>query len=173
MMDGVTYELPERVGGRLALDFVNTVDPRHAADRRDYLPTYESLLAWAEDAVPELPTGISTLRRMSAAAPVTAADALRRAVVLREALYRILTAAAAGRRVDADDLDVVNAAIREATDSVVLQRAPAGGGRDAWGREPSLCSPLWPGAPDAWAILTEGSLERLHEGPGDGGRGRL
>ena len=65
------------------------------------------------------------------------------------------------------DLAIVNAAIREATDRVVLQPAPGGGVRDAWEREPSLSAPLWPVALDAWTILTEGSLERLHECPGD------
>jgi predicted RNA-binding Zn ribbon-like protein len=173
MMDHVTYELPERVGGRLALDFVNTVDPRHAADRRDYLSTYDALLVWADDAVPELPMGISTLRRMSAADPSAAAEALSHAIALREALYRLLTATAAGRRVEAADLEIVNASIREATDRVVLQRAPGGGVRDAWEREPSLSSPLWPVALDAWTILTEGSLDRLHECPGDGDCGWL
>jgi predicted RNA-binding Zn ribbon-like protein len=169
----VTIELPDRVGGRLALDFVNTVDPRHATDRRDYLPTYDALLAWASDAVPELPVGLSTLRRMASLDPRAAEEVQLRAVGLREALYRLLTSAAAGRRVDAVDLEVVNAAIREATDRVVLQRAPGGGVRDAWEREPSLTSPLWPIALDAWTILTEGALDRLRECPGDGECGWL
>lgn len=169
----MTYELPERVGGRLALDFVNTVDPRHASDRRDYLPTYEALLTWADDAVPELPVGLTTLRRMASADPGAAADAHARAIELRESLFRLLTTAAASKRVDAGDLDIVNAAIREATDRVVLRRASEGGVRDAWEREPSMVSPLWPIALDAWTILTEGDLSRLHECPGDGDCGWL
>jgi predicted RNA-binding Zn ribbon-like protein len=169
----VTYELPERVGGRLALDFVNTVDPRHAADRREYLPTYDALLAWADDAVPELPVGLARLRHMAAGDPQAAAEVQVHALALREALYRLLTAAAAGRRVEAADLEVANAAIREATDRVLLQRAPDGGVRDAWEREPSLSSPLWPVALDAWTILTEGSLDRLRECPGGGDCGWL
>ncbi len=40
--------LPDRVGGRPALDFVNTVDPRHRADRREYLTDYATLLVWAD-----------------------------------------------------------------------------------------------------------------------------
>jgi predicted RNA-binding Zn ribbon-like protein len=169
----VAYELPDRVGGRLALDFVNTVDPRHAPDRREYLPTYEALLAWADDAVTELPVGLTTLRRMAAADPASAADAHARAIELREALFRLLTTSADRRRVDAGDLDVVNAAIREATDRVVLRRAAEGGVRDAWEREPSIESPLWPIALDAWTILTDGDLSRLRECPGDGTCGWL
>ena len=33
-------DMPNLVGGALCLDFVNTVDPRHAADRREYLDSY-------------------------------------------------------------------------------------------------------------------------------------
>jgi len=169
----VTLEVPDRVGGRLALDFVNTVDPRHAEDRRDYLASYDALLAWADAAVDELPVGLATLRRMAAADPAVARHAHAKALELREALYRLLTASAGRRRVDTGDLDVVNAAIREATDRVVLRRARGGGVRDAWEREPSLTSPLWPVALDAWSILTEADLGRLRECPGGGDCGWL
>lgn len=39
-------ELPV-LGGRLCLDFVNTIDPRYGPVRIDYLPDYRSLVAWA------------------------------------------------------------------------------------------------------------------------------
>src|SRR2546429_370444 len=43
-------DMPELVGGALCLDFVNTVDPRHAANRFDYLSEYRALVAWARHA---------------------------------------------------------------------------------------------------------------------------
>ena len=67
-------ELPDRVGGRLALDFVNTVDPRHAPDRREFLTDYAALLAWAEPIGPALPAPVATLRRAASTTPA----ALRR-----------------------------------------------------------------------------------------------
>ncbi len=39
-------DMPNLVGGALCLDFVNTVDPRHAPDRREYLDSYPALTAW-------------------------------------------------------------------------------------------------------------------------------
>jgi predicted RNA-binding Zn ribbon-like protein len=43
-------DMPNLVGGALCLDFVNTVDPRHAADRREYLDSYPALAAWSRHA---------------------------------------------------------------------------------------------------------------------------
>jgi len=39
-------EMPHLIGGALCLDFVNTVDPRHASRRREYLDSYPALVAW-------------------------------------------------------------------------------------------------------------------------------
>ena len=58
-------ELPDRVGGRLALDFMNTVDPRHAPDRREFLADYAALLEWAEPLGAALPVDVATLRRVA------------------------------------------------------------------------------------------------------------
>ena len=43
-------DLPNLVGGALCLDFVNTVDARHAPGRREYLDSYPALLAWSRRA---------------------------------------------------------------------------------------------------------------------------
>ena len=43
-------EMPHLIGGALGLDFVNTVDPRHAPGRREYLDSYPALVAWGSHA---------------------------------------------------------------------------------------------------------------------------
>ena len=43
-------DMPSLIGGVLCLDFVNTVDPRHTPDRREYLDSYPALVAWAQHA---------------------------------------------------------------------------------------------------------------------------
>ena len=43
-------EMPHLIGGALGLDFVNTVDPRHATERREYLDSYPALVAWGSHA---------------------------------------------------------------------------------------------------------------------------
>ena len=40
--------MPDLVGGRPALDFLNTVDPRHAPQRKEFLTDYRALLAVAD-----------------------------------------------------------------------------------------------------------------------------
>ena len=86
----------QRIGGHVALDFVNTVDWRaDPTRRRDLLVAFEDLLAWAKASTL---LGTAELRAMSAAArrdEAAATRSLGRARRLREVLARVL--AAAGR----------------------------------------------------------------------------
>lgn len=161
--------LPERVGGRLALDFVNTVDPRHADDRTEYLQSYQAMLAWSAASGSGSPSTVSSLRDRAAKSPRPARDALRRAVAYREALYRVFAAALAGRAVAEPDLALVNAVLRAATEHHVLLPGEYGGVRDGWLPGENLDAVLWPVAIDAWDLLTEPVLARVRECPGDGG----
>src|SRR5438067_11111615 len=87
-----------RVAGSLCLDFVNTVDPRHAAPREERLPDYAVLLDWARQA------GIE-------ASPLPAAAASRahaEAIALRETLYAIFGAVARGEALPEEALGHLN-----------------------------------------------------------------
>jgi predicted RNA-binding Zn ribbon-like protein len=88
------------VGGRLCLDFVNTVAGwvsggrrrgRDYADTvlRDKMPRYGDLLAWAECAGALTRSESRRLGRRAASDPRAAASAMATAAELREALYRI------------------------------------------------------------------------------------
>ena len=74
------------LGGRLCLDFANTLDPRFGEERRDFLDSYAALVAWG------VHVGILSLgemRRLLAEAErrPNDADAVRQqAVALRGAL---------------------------------------------------------------------------------------
>ena len=166
-------EFPDRVGGRLALDFVNTVDPRHASDRREFLNDYAALLEWAEPLGAVLPVDVAALRRVAKREPRAAAAAFERAITLREALYRVFAAALARKAVDAEDLATGNAMLCAATDHHVLVPAAGGGIRDGWVEADALDSMLWPVTIDAWDLLTTPLLERVRECPGDGACGWL
>ncbi len=168
MTDAAT-ELPDRVGGRLALDFLNTVDPRHATDRREYLGSYERLLAWAAATGTVDRATVGRLRAAADQEPAAAAAALRRVRDYREALYRVVAAALAERPVQDADLALVNAVLREATVHHVLLPGDAGGVRDGWLSAGGLDEMLWPVAVDAWDLLTEPVLARVKECPGDVG----
>jgi predicted RNA-binding Zn ribbon-like protein len=98
-------------GGQLAIDFTNTVGSRGGAPE-EHLRTFGDLAAWAE-ARGILPRARATrLRREAAGRPAAARAALGRALELREALYRVIEAAAATRRPAPADLAIVNAQVR-------------------------------------------------------------
>jgi predicted RNA-binding Zn ribbon-like protein len=107
----------ELTGGALCLDFANTIDNRLDRERRrDFLPTYADVIAWGRQAETITPAEAGLLLDIGRRQPRTASRALARAVSLREALYRVFSAVAAGRRPRAEDLvqisRVVGAAVR-------------------------------------------------------------
>ncbi|MEV4754963.1 CGNR zinc finger domain-containing protein [Micromonospora sp. NPDC049559] len=82
------------VGGHPALDLVNTVAPRRPddADRHEYLAGPDELIAWAERAGIVDATEADAVARAWRGAPDGAEQALRAAVDVREATYRVLLA---------------------------------------------------------------------------------
>jgi len=97
-------------GGHLAVDFTNTVGDRGAA-AEDHFNTYGDVVSWAEA---RGVVGRGVARRLRAAAerrPRDAREALAAIVALRESLYTVITAAAAGRSAPAGDLARVNAQV--------------------------------------------------------------
>ncbi len=100
--------LPARLGGRLCLDFVNTVDPRGPRGR-DYLPGYVALIDWA-GATEAVDRDVID-RARAAAATWQATEAYHEAISLRETLYRVLRASAERRQPDEADADALRAAV--------------------------------------------------------------
>jgi hypothetical protein len=136
----VPTSLPDRVGGRLCLDLVNTVDPRGPGDGHDYLTDYACLLDWFELVDVALPRSISWLRSRAKIAADEAAATHRRAVALGESI---------GHR--------------------VLAPAERGGVREEWRPSDALSQVLWPVAIDAWDLLTEPELALVRQCPPDAG----
>jgi predicted RNA-binding Zn ribbon-like protein len=118
------------VGGHLALDFANTVNGRDASPA-DWLDGYPRLLEWASR-TDEFPAGLlAHLRARSRREPRESARALARARRLREAVFSVFAAVAAGRRPPASALAAVERRWREA---MRFQRLSA----DASGARPVL-----------------------------------
>ena len=97
------------VGGEAALDFVNTVSGRDDSAPRDRLDSYERLLDWAAHANLLPGKRLRALARHAQTDPAGAARALERAKRLRETLFAIVSALAAGRSPPADALDLLRA----------------------------------------------------------------
>ncbi len=149
------------LGGRTSLEFANTVD-WHASDEPvEYLTSYAALVAWGQR------VGILNDRQAEnlleeAGHHPTEADAMReRAVVLREAIYRIFASISAGLPAEEDDLAVLNA---ELARTLACSRLVPSGEGYAWdwiGAEDALDSVLWPVVRDAADLLTSEDLARV------------
>jgi predicted RNA-binding Zn ribbon-like protein len=97
----------ELLGGRLALDFANTVEPRTGRDPVDFLPDYDALIDFGQHAGYLDGAAVRTLRGTAASRPAEARTVWQHAIDLREAIYRAGTSIVAGRRVAAADLALI------------------------------------------------------------------
>jgi predicted RNA-binding Zn ribbon-like protein len=159
-------EMPHLVGGALGLDFVNTVDPRHAPERREYLDSYSALVAWGSHAGVIDAGQADRLCEAAVVQPAEAGRVLRRAIGLREALYRLFSQAGSRRRPAGDDLGVLQAEVTGALAHFRVAWSPAGFGWQWDQARSGLDRVLWPVAWSAAELLVRGPLERIRECPG-------
>jgi predicted RNA-binding Zn ribbon-like protein len=168
-----------RNGGRLCLDYTNTVEPRTGPVARDWLTGYPDLVVWARHGGLVDEAAAAELLRAAAARPAAAQAAFRTAIDLREALFRLFAAIVDDTAPAGADLEVLRSAFAAATRHGRL--APHAGGFDwSWdGAVPAgssggtsadpLDRPWWPVAVSAVELLTHGPLDRIKMCPTDGG----
>lgn len=148
------------LGGRLALDFVNTVEPRIGPGQRDYLPDYRALAAWSAHSG-AISTDAAAVLELAAAADAERGIAVwRRAIAMREALYRLVLAVAAGRPPHPRDLEVLTRAFVRGQQHARLT-ADGGEIRWCWDSPMDLERPVWEVARSAVEILTSEDARRL------------
>ena len=114
------------VGGRISLDFANTVGARRAADRRDRLVGYGELVSWGSYAGVISEREAEELGVLAAGDPAGAERVWRRAVELREAIYRIVSATSGGSAPGGGDLDLLNRELERAMTHVRVVAAAEG-----------------------------------------------
>jgi predicted RNA-binding Zn ribbon-like protein len=151
------------VGGALCLDFTNTTGWRPDPRGEECLHDYKDVVAWAEHAGAVSETEARRLLRRAKSDPERARAVHSRAVAVREALYRIFSASAAGRLAGSPDIDLVNRAVGDAYRHLCI--APHDGGfawewRDA---RDALDLPLWVIARSAADLLVSPELPRVRE----------
>jgi predicted RNA-binding Zn ribbon-like protein len=165
------------VGGRLCLDFVNTVGGRVGGapgQGRDYadrvvgerLTSYRALAAWSVLAGALTAREAGTLERRAAARPADAAAVLRRCIAVREAIYRTFKSAIEEWPPRPADLETLNREIQIARAHERLGAAPRFEWK--WDATPeALDRALWPVVRSAAELLTSADLERLGQCPGE------
>ncbi|WP_420125249.1 CGNR zinc finger domain-containing protein [Longimicrobium sp.] len=153
------------IGGRLSLEFVNTVDT-HDTLLDDKLTGYANLVWWALHIGVMDEAAARPLFARAEADPATAEEVLARAVELREAVYRLFVAGRAGESADEADLAVLN---RELSRALGWLRVRAEDGGLAWGWEDGdeLDRILWPVVRDAAELLVSYDLSRVGKCQGE------
>src|SRR5687768_2896717 len=132
----------EFVGGSVALDFANTLGGMHTAPTHEHLIEYSDLVEFCRSAGT---VSVSQARRLIEEAnrqPSKAAAVLRRAISLREAIWRVFDAFAKNGRAEPTDLATIHeeelAALRHAR----FQQS-ASDVDYAWTDDLLLDRPLW------------------------------
>jgi predicted RNA-binding Zn ribbon-like protein len=158
--------------GALALDFANTAEWHASKQPQEWLQRYDNLLSWS------LAAGLLTrrtamdLRRKASSHLAQANAALKRAIELREIIYRIFACIAHDQSPSTDDLASLNRAWAEAMGRVKV--VPAEGGFQwRWEGEESLEQMLWPITRSATDLLTSSDLKKVGQCADDRGCGWL
>src|SRR5579864_248056 len=155
----------EFMGGRLCLDFANTLNGSRARPSERLLG-YRDVVAWGRQA------GVLTdqdARRLTQAAlrrPADAAKALADAVALRETIYRIFAAGTERRAPDRADLAGLNAALARAFAHLqVSPRAEAYAWE--WQADDALDRVVWPVVRSAAEVLVSDEMSRVRRCGGE------
>jgi predicted RNA-binding Zn ribbon-like protein len=156
-------ETIEFIGGAPALDFVNTTSRRGSDAPAERLHAYADLVTWCVRKELFGRSEAERLRREAAERPEAATAVLARAIALREALYRIFSAIAAGREPAPVDVDLLNGILTEGIGRRKL-RPGTNSFCWAWAEAPDgLDWMLWPIAYSAAEVLTSAQIERVKE----------
>ncbi len=101
------------LGGRLCLDFVNTLDWRGADSPVEFLNTFEDLVAWSRHVGTATSRETGQLSRGAEPAGNNVKKTLKRAIRLREAIYQIFAAVIQNKDPAEKDLALFNRHIAE------------------------------------------------------------
>jgi predicted RNA-binding Zn ribbon-like protein len=150
-------------GGHLALDFANSVSRRDSPEKTvEHLNTPRDLVWFARQTDLITPREAEGLQRVTESQRRSAAQVLRAAIALREAIFRAFLAAAHKKQASLPDLESIQKA---ATDALSHRRIVAANGayQWQWDAAPMLERILWPIAESAAKLLTSPDLKKVRE----------
>ena len=153
----------EFTGGRLCLDFVNTLSGTRA-EPKERLTAYADLVAWARQAGVLSEREAQRLSQLAKRRPDDAGGVRADAVRLREAMFRIFCGAAECRAQRPADMNILNTMLGRALGQVRLEATPGGCVRAWAGGAEALDRMLWPVLRSAMDLLTsDEERERIHK----------
>jgi predicted RNA-binding Zn ribbon-like protein len=166
---GEPFGPPRLDGGRLCLDFANTVGHRATDHPSEFLTSYAVLVALARYTGALTDAEADHLRRLAERQP-DAADAVHReALALRDTVYRLFAAVARRQEPALSDIDEVYRVYQKGLEHARIRRHNGGYGWKWTEAADSLDRPLWPVAWSAVELLTSRDLDRIKMCHGDDG----
>lgn len=163
----------DRESGPLCLEFANTSRWHASEHPEETLHSYADLIAWAQEAGLVSDREARKLLRDAAHQPAEASRALKRAIALREAIYRIFVALMHEKSPAEADLAELNGALAKMTSGAGVVKTAKG---FAWSwdvDEDALDSPIGPIALSAAELLISEKRERVGQCADDRGCGWL
>jgi predicted RNA-binding Zn ribbon-like protein len=153
------------LGGRIALDFANTMEPRFGPRRRNYLLSVIDLIRWARHAGIVDRAQASPAPRRYQRQDTFERRTLTRALRLREAIFNVFSHTAKGTSVPSRDLEVLRSEYLLGLSEAALRLHDV---HFEWTsrQDTSVKQVLWAVARDAIDLLTSPLLGRVRVCPG-------
>lgn len=151
----------EFTGGRLCLDFVNTLSDRFKAVPGEVLNTYTDLLVWSRRAQILKADQVERLRSTAEQPPLLAAHWLVETRRLRAVLFRIFSAIAGGQAAPAEEISEFNRFFAEAVTHLRLVPEKTGFTWHWTDEEQNPELPLWFIVRDAADLLTSPAVDAV------------
>jgi predicted RNA-binding Zn ribbon-like protein len=161
--DSQTHRL---IGNDLSLDFANTLNGHGHLEGHEYLRDYRDIVLWAEHAEILPASEAETLLNRAADQPAVARRAYRKAIVLRESIFRVFAAIAGGQEPASADIEFLASEWRKSQCHLRLVRLPDGYAL-GWDDEPALEGALRKICSAAVSLLTSEEAGRIGQCSGE------
>ncbi len=148
---------------RLCLDFVNTSDQHPSKPTAEFLISYARLVEWSVFSKSISHEQAETLLSLAHQHPDKADEALQFAITVREALFRVLDAAAENRQPDAADMQAFNNILAQAMSHLHMTHTSANFSWTCALDENDLETMIWPVVWSAAELMTSHDLHYLRE----------
>ncbi len=159
-------EIHRLIGGDLCLDFANTLNGHNSFKHHEYLHDYRDLILWARHAGVLSASSFKELQERAEARPSAAEEAFRKALELRETIFRVFSALAFRNKPAEADLNGLNRFWQEGQCHIQLVSAPTGFAL-GWNDDPSLARVVRLIAASTIDLLTSENVKRVRRCAGD------
>ncbi len=143
----------EYIGGDLSADFTNTRSGRYESPGHEHIQTYADVVEFARQGGALSSAEAKRLLAEAASRTEKATQIYRRAVALREAIWRAFARFAEGKDAAPQDIELIGAAAADAFANARVVKAGSSFGWE-WPDGGDLARPLWPIARAASDVLT-------------------